>query len=83
MDERDELTRRRFLTTGTAGAREAQPELVRQSRVAARDVFLCHANIDKKSYVRPIAACLADRAVSCWVDEAMFVELSHRVMWFL
>ena len=36
----------------------------------ARDVFLCHAYVDKKTHVRPLADALARRAVSCWVDEA-------------
>ncbi|MFC7381857.1 toll/interleukin-1 receptor domain-containing protein [Sphaerisporangium rhizosphaerae] len=38
--------------------------------MAARDVFLCHANGDKRLYVRPLAEALARRGVSCWIDEA-------------
>ena len=37
----------------------------------ARDVFLCHASPDKASIARPLAASLAQRAISCWLDEAI------------
>ncbi|HEX8363005.1 MAG TPA: toll/interleukin-1 receptor domain-containing protein [Longimicrobium sp.] len=36
----------------------------------ARDVFLCHASVDKAEYVNPLAEALARRGVSCWIDEA-------------
>jgi hypothetical protein len=36
----------------------------------ARDVFICHAHVDRKRYVRPLAESLARRSVSCWIDEA-------------
>jgi hypothetical protein len=36
----------------------------------ARDVFVCHAHVDRKRYVRPLAEALARRSVSCWIDEA-------------
>jgi hypothetical protein len=36
----------------------------------ARDVFVCHAHVDRKRYVRPLAEALARRSISCWLDEA-------------
>jgi hypothetical protein len=36
----------------------------------ARDVFLCHAHLDKVTHVRPLVNALNMRGVSCWVDEA-------------
>ena len=35
-----------------------------------RDLFLCHAHLDKVTHVRPLVAALNKRGVSCWVDEA-------------
>lgn len=35
-----------------------------------RDVFLCHANSDKKTYVQPLIDAFSKHAISCWVDEA-------------
>jgi hypothetical protein len=36
----------------------------------ARDVFVCHAHLDKVTHVRPLVDALSRRGVSCWVDEA-------------
>ena len=36
----------------------------------ARDVFLCHAHLDKVTHARPLVEALSRRGVSCWVDEA-------------
>jgi TIR domain len=36
----------------------------------ARDIFLCHAHLDKVTHVRPLVTALGMRGVSCWVDEA-------------
>ena len=36
----------------------------------ARDVFLCHAHLDKVTHIRPLVDALNRRGVSCWVDEA-------------
>lgn len=36
----------------------------------ARDIFLCHADLDKVTHARPLADALGRRGVSCWVDEA-------------
>lgn len=35
----------------------------------ARDIFICHAHVDKVSHVRPLVTELGRRGVSCWVDE--------------
>lgn len=35
-----------------------------------RDVFLCHAHLDKITHVRPLVEALNRRGISCWVDEA-------------
>jgi TIR domain len=35
-----------------------------------RDVFICHASADKETHARPLAAALARRAISTWMDEA-------------
>lgn len=40
---------------------------------ARRDVFLCHAHIDKARYARPLASALESRGVSCWLDEAQIL----------
>ena len=39
----------------------------------SRDVFLCHASVDKSTFVRPLAKELAQLGVSCWVDEAQIL----------
>jgi len=36
----------------------------------ARDIFLCHAHLDKVTHLRPLVDALNKRGVSCWVDEA-------------
>ncbi len=36
----------------------------------ARDVFICHAHLDKVTHVRPLVSALNLKAISCWVDEA-------------
>jgi len=36
----------------------------------ARDVFICHAHLDKITHARPLVSALNSRGVSCWVDEA-------------
>ena len=35
-----------------------------------RDVFLCHANADKETHVRPFAAALTSEGITYWLDEA-------------
>lgn len=35
-----------------------------------KDVFICHAREDKASIVSPLAKCLKDQGVECWIDEA-------------
>ena len=35
-----------------------------------RDIFLCHAHLDKVTHARPLVAALNKRGISCWVDEA-------------
>ena len=35
-----------------------------------RDVFLCHAHVDKEHFVWPLAEALGEYGVSCWLDEA-------------
>lgn len=37
----------------------------------SRDVFVCHAYVDKEEYVNPLAECLSRRGVSCWIDEGI------------
>lgn len=34
-----------------------------------RDVFVCHAYVDKARFVAPLVRALGRRAVNCWVDE--------------
>lgn len=36
----------------------------------ARDIFICHAHLDKITYARPLVDALNKRGVSCWLDEA-------------
>jgi TIR domain-containing protein len=36
----------------------------------ARDIFLCHAHLDKVTHARPLVDALSRRGISCWVDEA-------------
>src|ERR1035438_6004104 len=38
--------------------------------VEQRDVFLCHANADKETHVRPFAAALTSEGITYWLDEA-------------
>ncbi len=38
--------------------------------MASRDVFICHASVDKTSIVNPLEQQLAARGVSCWIDQA-------------
>lgn len=40
---------------------------------AGRDVFICHAHVDKDCFARPLAAALAKEGISCWVDEAQIL----------
>ncbi|MCE7518229.1 toll/interleukin-1 receptor domain-containing protein [Halomonas titanicae] len=35
-----------------------------------KDIFICHASEDKASVARPLAACLSERGLSYWIDEA-------------
>jgi len=35
-----------------------------------RDVFICHANLDKKSHAKPLERALSKRGLSVWLDDA-------------
>lgn len=41
--------------------------------MAGRDVFICHAHLDKVAYVRPLSEALDQRGISCWIDEAQIL----------
>jgi len=34
-----------------------------------RDIFICHANEDKREVVRPLVKVLQKEDIHCWVDE--------------
>jgi len=34
-----------------------------------RDVFICHASVDKEHIVRPLARALDQAGITCWLDE--------------
>ena len=41
--------------------------------MSARDVFVCHAHLDKETHARPLAWALGREGISCWVDEGQIL----------
>src|SRR2546421_3212159 len=41
--------------------------------MSGRDVFICHAHVDKATHAGPLNEALNMRGISCWVDEAQIL----------
>lgn len=41
--------------------------------MVGRDVFICHAHLDKAAFMRPLSELLNRRGISCWLDEAQIL----------
>jgi hypothetical protein len=46
------------------------PLHITQTMMETRDVFICHAGLDKEEYVRPFVQALCKKAITYWLDEA-------------